>query len=378
MHTRRHLFDIPEEITYLNCAYMSPLLTSAAEAGKEGVARKCQPWAITEEDFFDKPQRSRSLFAQVIGAEADSVAIIPSVSYGMAIAARNIPVEKGQTILLLDKQFPSNVYPWQALAEEKGAVVRFLTRLPEQSWTEVILEAMDASTALLACPHTHWMDGGRLDLVSIGKRCREMGAALVIDGTQSIGAVPFDVSAIQPDMVVCASYKWLFGPYSYGYLYVAPTWHAGTPVEQNWINRQGSEHMASLSDYQKTYQPGAMRYNVGECSNFALTPMAIEGLTHILEWGVETISEHARTLTEYLIDACEPMGITPLCSHERSPHILMLGSAPELQDKLLPALKQAQIYVSVRGSGIRISPNVYNGMGDVEQFVDVLQGVSNE
>lgn len=101
---QRHLFDLSREVAYFNCAYMSPLMTHVAKIGRTSVTRKTRPWEIRPADFFSGPERARSLFAQVIGADPEGVALVPSASYGIATAARNVPVRAGQTILVLADQ----------------------------------------------------------------------------------------------------------------------------------------------------------------------------------------------------------------------------------------------------------------------------------
>src|SRR3712207_435054 len=105
---QRQVFEIPEGICYLNCAYMSPQLRAAREIGERAVSRKSRPWEITPDDFFEDAEKTRALFARLTGAEADGVALIPSVSYGMAVAAANVEVEPGENIITLEDQLPSN------------------------------------------------------------------------------------------------------------------------------------------------------------------------------------------------------------------------------------------------------------------------------
>ena len=224
---QRHLFDLPDDVAYLNCAYMSPLLKEAVAAGVAGIARKAQPWRISADDFFADSERARGLFAQLLGASADDVALTPAASYGIAVAAANLPLGEGQRILMLAEQFPSNVYSWRELARRNGGEIVTIARPPDGDWSPAILARLDERVAITALPHCHWTDGGLIDLVSIASRCREVGSALVIDATQSLGALPFDLAAVRPDFLACAGYKWLLGPYSIGYLYVAPRWRDG-------------------------------------------------------------------------------------------------------------------------------------------------------
>jgi selenocysteine lyase/cysteine desulfurase len=220
--SQRHLFEIPDGLTYLNCAYMSPQLRSVRAAGEEGLARKSQPWRIKSDDFFTETEQLRGLFAQLVGGDVEGVAITPSASYGLGVAAANLRAREGDKVLVLAGEFPSNVYPWRDLARRTGAHVVTLERPEDGDWTRVVLQALDERTAVVALPHCHWTDGARVDLVRVGARAREVGAALAVDATQSLGALPLDVAEVQPDVLAVASYKWMMGPYSLGFLYVAP------------------------------------------------------------------------------------------------------------------------------------------------------------
>ncbi|MGH2484903.1 MAG: aminotransferase class V-fold PLP-dependent enzyme, partial [Ktedonobacterales bacterium] len=213
LSSQRNLFEIPDEVAYLNCAYMSPLLRAARAAGQEAVARKSRPWRVTPADFFAEAETARALFAELIGADAEGVAIVPSASYGVGVAAANLPLLPGQRVVLLAEQFPSNVYPWQDLAERSGAAVVTVPRPLTGEWTPALLERIDERTAIVALPHCHWTDGSLVDLARVGERARAVGAALVVDATQSVGAFPLDIARVRPDFLVSATYKWLLGPY---------------------------------------------------------------------------------------------------------------------------------------------------------------------
>ena len=176
---------------------------------------------------------------------------------------------------MLDEQFPSNYYPWERRVEETGASLKVVAWPENQDWTAAVLNSLTAEVAIAALPNVHWTSGGRLDLVRIGEACRKQGTALALDLTQSLGALPFSAKEVQPDFAVAASYKWLLGPYSVGLLYVAPKWHSGIPLEENWIPRANSEDFSSLILYTKEYAAGARRFDMGERSNFALLPAAV-------------------------------------------------------------------------------------------------------
>lgn len=291
---QRHLFELPDDVAYLNCAYLAPQLRSVTEAGLAGVRRKAAPWQIGPADFFTGAEELRSTFAALLGADAGSIALVPSVSYGIGTAAANIKVGPGQTVVLLAEDFPSDVYPWRAAAQVHGGEIVTVARPADDDWTAAVLGAIDERTAVVAVPGCHWTDGTLVDLVAVGEAARGVGAALVVDATQSLGAMPLDLAAVRPDFLVAAGYKWLLGPYSLGYLYVAPQHQDGQPLEHNWITRAGSDDFAGLVDYVDDLAPGARRFDVGERSNFVLVPMALAALRQLLAWGVPTSARRSR------------------------------------------------------------------------------------
>lgn len=188
---QRHRFDIPIGVHYLNCAYMSPLSDTVRAALAAGSSKKTQPWTIRPVDFFTGAEDFRSGAAALMGAPADHVAIVPSASYGLATAANNLPILAGQSVIVLADEFPSNLYIWREKAKEAGAHIVTVQRSTDQSgealdWTSAVLDAIGPSTAIAALPHNHWADGGLLDLTAIAKKCRSVGAALVLDLTQSL------------------------------------------------------------------------------------------------------------------------------------------------------------------------------------------------
>lgn len=377
MRSQRHLFDVPADVAYLNCAYMSPQLRAVTAAGEAAVRRMEHPWEIMADDFFTPAEELRGLFAQVVGAggDADGVALVPSVSYGVGVAVANLPLSEGEEVVVLDEQFPSHVYPWRAAAARVGARLRTVERRPGRTWAEGVIEAVGPSTAVVAVPQVHWTDGSLVDLVAVGQAAREVEAALVVDVTQSLGAMPFDLAAIRPDFVVAAGYKWLLGPYSLGYLWVAPRWRQGTPIEFGWIVREGAEDFSRLVDYTDRLQAGARRFDVGERSNFVLIPMAEAALRQILSWGIPDIAGTVARLTGRIGELAAARGLEPTPPVGRGPHLLGIGIPGGLPRGLAAALAERGVFVSVRGDSIRISPHLYNDESDVERFFAALDAV---
>lgn len=376
LECQKHLFDLEPEVTYLNCAYMSPLMHSVRDAGINGILRKTNPHQILLEDFFYPVDELRKEFATLINAEHyDRIALIPSVSYGMSVVANNISLNPGQKIILLQEQFPSNYFNWEKLVGNSGGKIEIISA-PDSwtdraaQWNEWILSAIDDQTRVVALPQVHWSDGTRFDLKAIREKTREVGALLIIDGTQSVGAMPFDITEIQPDALIVGGYKWMMGPYSLGLAYFGEYFDSGDPIEENWINRLGSEDFSSLAKYESRYKPMAHRFNVGEHSNFILVPMLLEAVKALREWQPERIQQYCRMIGEKPLEKMRRAGI----SVAGSPHLLGLKVPPEQDISALQmVLKEEKIFISVRGRSLRISPNIYNSEDDLMKLAEVVE-----
>ena len=369
----RELFEIPEGVTYLNCANMAPRLRSVTQAGIDTVRATATPWELSNLEWFERPEHLRRLAAQVMGADADGVALIPSASYGIATAAANLQLSPGQTIIVLDRQFPSNVYAWRELAKRKNARVITVLRERGENWTIALLRTIDDATAIVSVPQCHWTDGSKVDLESVGKKARAVGAALVVDASQSLGARTLDLGRVQPDFLISVGYKWLLGPYGLGYLYVAPKWReTGVPLEQSWMTRAGSENFTSLVDYTDEYRAGARRFDMGEFSQFMHVSMAMAGLTQILEWGVARIEASLLPLTNRIARLAADCNFSVLPAADRSAHLIGIRPQGGISPELPKALKDAGVYVSMRGDSIRIAPHLYNEPKDVDYLFEIL------
>jgi selenocysteine lyase/cysteine desulfurase len=359
---------------------MSPLAHSVEAAVVDGIRTKRVPSAVSPADFFSAARTGRERFGQLVSGTPERVAILPAVSYGVAIAARNLPVSRGQSIVVLGEQFPGNVYAWRRLAAEAEAelvtVPRPQSASSGEAWNESLLAAIGPESAVVALPTVHWTDGTRFDLEAVGRRCRSVGAALVVDGTQSLGAVPFDVGTVQPDLIVGAAYKWLMGPYSVAFGWFGPRFDEGVPLEETWIARAGSENFGGLVDYEDRYQPGAVRYDVGERSNFALLPGAVAGLDLVLGWTPSAISDYIARLSVPLWEQAGRAGFRLEDPAWRSPHLFGLRMPGGVDLAALKSrLDAGRVSVSIRGTSLRVSPNVYNDDGDVQALAEILADV---
>ena len=367
---QKEKFFLSPDQHYLNCAYLSPLMRSVELAGIDALRLKRDPSQITPSMFFGGVNEIRTLFAQLIHGEADKVALIPATSYGIATITRNLSIGPGDNIILVRGQFPSNVYTWRRLSSTTGATIHTVIG-DHTNWTQRVLEAINYRTAVVAMETVHWANGYSFDLTKISQRAHAVGAQLILDGTQSIGALPFDVQKIKPDALVCAGYKWLFGPYGTALMYIGERFMDGIPLEESWLARDGSENFGNLMNYTDRYRPGAIRFDRGQANVFSQTAMMIQALKQILEWQPQQIQSYCSELIkEFLLAICS-RGYT--VQESCLPHIFAV-SLPEQIDlfHLNDELTRQNISVSVRGNAMRISPNVYNNSTNINALQDVL------
>jgi len=370
--TQKSLFTIPDNISYLNCAYMSPLLKGSADAGVNAIQQRNEPWTYKVKDWFEPAEDLKQLFAAIINANKQNIALIPSVSYGIAVAKNNIHLKTGQEIVLLDQQYPSNVYAWQELAKESGAKIMTVKKNVDQSWTDAILPVINKNTGLVAIPNCHWTNGGLLDLKIISAKVKDVNAKLVIDASQSAGVYPIDVQNIKPDFLVTAGYKWLLGPYGLSYLYADEKYFEdGKPIEYTWMGKKGSEDFAALVDYRDEYKPGAARFDAGQYPAFINIPMATAALKQILEWGIDNIQETLSELTSHIAALATQRGLK-IADSNRIGHLIGINLEENRIREISTTLSVNNVYISFRGSSMRIAPYLYNQREDIENLFRLL------
>jgi selenocysteine lyase/cysteine desulfurase len=381
---QKKIFDIPEAICYLNTASLSPSFKAIEQAGIDAILQKSKPYLIPSSDFFEPVIELKKRFAELIDLdEYERVASIPSVSYGIATVANNIKLNAGDTVVLMQEQFPSNYYSWKKLTDTYQAHLKIVpapktTSNRAKLWNEAILEAIDDSTAVVAMGNIHWSSGALFDLKAIREKTRMHDALLIIDGSQSVGALPFSVKEIQPDALICAGYKWLFGPYGCGYAYYGPYFDGGEPLEENWTNRLNSHILPDLTNYQNEYKPLANRYVMGESGSFIHVKMQLEALNQVLLWTPEAVQNYCREISVNAAEELRNLGCYIEDDAYRSHHLFGLELPKTVAIKAFKeALSDQQIFVSFRGNYVRLSCHFFNTEKDFERFVNCLKSVIN-
>jgi selenocysteine lyase/cysteine desulfurase len=379
LSTQRALFDIPRDVCFLNAASWSPLPLAAQEAGRIGAARKGQPWLIDHAFATAQHERARSAAARLINADAGDIALIPSVSYGVATAAKLLTVPARSRVLVLADDHSSPVLEWITRAEAQGFTVETLQRPANGDRTAGLLEAIAKPGAgpvvLVSVSSVHWSDGGMIDVGQVSQALQSRGAALLVDATQSAGVLPLDVRTLDPDFVVFPTYKWLIGPYGRAFLYVAKRHQNGVPLEQTGYGRRSvrAEQTTYLADTR--YVEGARRFDMGERDHFISLEMASIGMEMMAEWGTAAVMARLAALTRRIADGLGELDAGILDSRVRSPHILSLAFPQGLVKPLVERLAAQSIYVAPRLGRMRISPHVYNDEDDADRLVAALRGL---
>ena len=372
---QRDLFDIPDEVVYLNCASQSPLLKSVCRAGEAGVLRKAQPWTSYRETAAAEAEELRGLFGQLIGATEDDVAIVPATSYGVSVAARNLPIAEGQRIVTLEHQFPSNLHAWRVAAADRGAEHVPVDRPEDGNWTRAVLDAIDETTAVTALPPCHWTDGSAIDLEAVGVRCREVGSAFVIDATQATAAMPVDVNRLQPDYLVSSAYKWLLCPYTLGFLYVAPHQQDGRPIEFHEWGVAAKEARGDAPEIDAR-RHGARRFDMGERNNPINLTMAVTALKQLVAWGPENVTATLKPLTNRVADHAAERGYAVPPADHRVGHFIGVrlpgGPPPDVAERLAAE----NVHISLRADALRVSPYLFNTADDIDRFFATLDALS--
>ena len=371
--SQRHLFDIPSGVAYFNTAYNSPLLNESRARLVAAAGAKSRPWERGAPDFFADAERVRELAAGLFGGDTDGYAIIPAASYGVSSAARALEptLRAGDRIVVVEGEFPSNVLPWRRVAQETGACVVTVPTPEDGDWTAATLVALARGARVAALGNCHWTNGARLDLVTVADACRAAGATLVLDNTQSWGAMPLDLNAVQPDFVVASGYKWLLCPYGFSLMYVGPAWRDARPLEETWLARTKAEDFTALVNYSDTYKSGARRFDAGEkCT--ALLPGAIAALEQLQTWGVKQIADSLGAVNERIQIRLEALGFALPPVAQRCPHLVGAQLPKGHSGDLVGALRVHNVFVSQRGSSIRFAPHLHVTEDDIDQLFAAL------
>jgi selenocysteine lyase/cysteine desulfurase len=374
--SQRDQFDIPPDICYLNAASYSPLPLKTQDAARAAVGRKGRPWTVPGSFANQIHERTRAAAARLINADASDVALISSVGYGVATAAKLLTIPRGARVLVLENDHTSPVLEWHSRSEAQGFSVETVRQPDDVDWTSAVLAAIERPgappLALASISSVHWSDGGLIDVEVVGAALKKQGAMFLVDATHHVGVLAMDVKRLDPDVLIFPTYKWVLGPYGRAFMYLAKRHQDGIPLEQTAPGRRNvnAENNVYFADIR--YLPDARRFDMGERDHFIGMEMAAIGMEMMAEWGNPAVTERLTMLTERIADGLRNTGVQVPDAKFRAPHVLSLGFPGGMPAGLIEGLAGEGIYVAPRLGRMRVSPHVYNEEADVDRFVEAL------
>ena len=381
LDSQRDFFDIPRDVAYFNAAGWSPIPKAVAAAGEIGARRKTRPWELSRSFFDAQYERARAAAARVINAEPADIALISSVGYGVATAARGLHIPEGARVLVVEDDHSSPVLEWSTRAQAGGFTVETVRRPGDGDWTAAVLDAIELPgappVAVASMSNVHWSDGGTIDMDRVAPAVRAQGGATVIDATHAAGILDLDVTRLDPDYLIFPTYKWLLGPYGRAFLYVSKRRQDGIPLEQTAYGRRDvvAEHDVYYADTR--YVEGARRFDMGERDHFISLEMAALGMEYVTDLGRANVEGALTALTDRISERLAEFGnrVSLLGRRLRAPHLLSLGFPGGMPDELVERLAQDSVHAAPRIGRLRISPHVYNDDEDVDRLVTALRKV---
>jgi len=374
---RAREFPYVEESIYLNAASVAPLPASAVREISSYNARRQRIHQLSDADFSEPLKRSRAAAASLIGADPDEIALGWNTSFGINLVALGLDLERGRTIVVSDREFPANVYPWMSRKDfDVDLVPVGPLGLPDE---DRLMERLDRpGVAVFALSSVQFASGYLADLVKLGAFCRERGIIFVVDAIQSLGQVPLDVRAANIDILAAGGHKWLLSPFGTGFAFVRRDLHETIqPRVIGWTSMTASADISALTDYRWGFREGAQRYEVATLpfQDFAGFAASLELL---LEIGVERVRSHQGQILQPLIEWLQSrsdVGVESDLAPERRSGIISVRHPSG--ERAFNALTEAGVICVLREGAIRLSPHVYNTREEIEAVVEILDSQGN-
>ncbi|HET7462420.1 MAG TPA: aminotransferase class V-fold PLP-dependent enzyme [Longimicrobium sp.] len=365
---------------YLNAASLGALPERARRAVDAHNARRSAVHLMRGADFEPVLERARAAAARLVNASADEIALLPNTSHGLNLAAQCLPVEEGRRILVSNLEFPANVYPWVAQAQQGRARVDVVPTgaLGRPDEDRLLAEIERGDVGVFALSAVQFATGWAADLVKLGEACRRHRTWFVVDAIQALGCVPLDVRAAGIDVLACGGHKWLCGPTGTGFAYLRRELvERIEPATVGWTAMAASADYADCCRYRWDFVEGARRFEVAtqpfqDYAGFA------EAVELLLETGPERIHAHVVALLDPLaawLAAREDATIVTDLAPARRSGIFSFRVGGDVQ-RVYAALHRAGVGCVPREGAIRLSPHLYNTNDEVMRVIEVLEGTA--
>ena len=370
---RNREFPWTAATTYLNAASVGPLPERTRLAVEAFNAKRTAPHLLPDRELFAVHAATRAAAARLLGAAPDEIALTPNTSVGLNIAAGALPLAAGDVVLLSDREFPANVYPW--LAQRRRGVAVERAPVTPQGWPDedyLVERLADPRVRVLAVSLVQFSNGFRADLARLGEACRANGVRLAVDGIQGLGVVPLDVAAAGVDVLACGGQKWLLGPWGSGFCWVRGELVRDLePETVGWMAYEGMDDFTNLLSYGDRLVGDARRFEVASLATQDHLGLATSvGL--LLELGVEAIAAYLRGLGEPVLAWARQRGVRVVSPTDDLHRSQIVCIAPPDAKEAHRRLRQAGVVCALREGAIRLAPHCYNTMEEMEKVVDVL------
>lgn len=375
-HDYRREFADFEGVAYLNVANQGPLPLAAARAAQAAIETKKLPYKITDNLYFDVPDRIRKNLAQLIGAEADEIAITSGASAGLSFVAAGIEWQPGDEVLVGRGEFPAHVAAW--LPYMKAGKLKVRTIAPRERFitAEDYEREIGPQTRLVSASLVRFDDGAMLDAKRVAQACHAASALLLIDTSQCSGAIPLSMRGLGADFVTSSGYKWLLGPYGTGFFWASPEWVKRFPCGPfYWQALDGARNFHFLPLDELKAAPGARRWDSAETGNFINLSAWDASLELLVKIGTQAVAQYNAGLVDELIERLPRdrfVLASPAESERRGPYVCISARNPERNAEICATLREAQIIVSLREKALRISPYLYNTSEEIDRLVKAL------
>ncbi|PCJ53399.1 MAG: hypothetical protein COA70_08865 [Planctomycetota bacterium] len=360
---------------YLNCANQGPMPKVGIEAVKDSLQYKMAPQRISSDLYFTLPDTYRAGIAELLGCQADQVAITDSTTYGVSLLTQGLDWQAGDEVLIPHGEFPANRFPWMAL-QKRGVVLKEIELPSGAAAVDALKNAITEKTRVVSLAWVTYASGARRDLKALGDVARAAGALFVVDGSQAAGAHPLNLSTTPCDLFVCSGYKWMLGPYGLGFAVLSPQLRDRLePATINWFALEGASNFGGLDECTLKLAPGARKFDINETANFFNLSGGIASLQYVLGIGPETVENHVSGLLDRLI-AGLPDGFAPRDSGPLRSNILCIaGPDQATTDAAWKSLCANDVIASIREGVIRFSPHLYNTEQDMDHALNALREV---
>ena len=367
-------FPWTTDTIYLNNASIGPLPERTRLALDRFNRGRSAPHLLPDRELFAMLADTRQKIARLVGATAEEIALAVNTGFGLSMAARSLPLKSGDVVLVSDKEFPANVYPWMRLAD-RGVTMELVPTTPE-GWPDeprLLERLLDPRVAVLAVSLVQFSSGYLMDLPRLSDAARAAGVFLVVDAIQGVGHVPLDLSRTPVDVLACGGQKWLLSPWGSGFVYVRRELIPSLdPVVTGWLAFEGTDDLSRLTRYDSTLRADARRFELMTLpyQDFAGLGTSLDLL---LSLGIERIRDHVRTLHEPVLAWSERSGARVVSPRGPSASGI-LCVAPERVQEVHRRLKAARVICSLREGAIRFSPHCYNTVDEMDRVAGVLAG----